>query len=107
MALLSSNILVTAKDDHIVLYDISEGSPVSIIDINEADGGSSAAASTAEAPSSNSVGEGSSSTGMSFLRRRNGFIRNLKVSSQSRAVVCDSGLNLYVIHFPGVAEKYD
>lgn len=107
MALLSSNILVTAKDDQIVLYDISEASPVSIIDINEADGGSNAAAaSTAEGSSSNSVGD-TPSTGMSFLRRRNGFIRNLKVSSQSRAVVCDSGLNLYVIHFPGVTEKYD
>ena len=117
MILLSPNILVSAKDDHLVLYDISEGSILRIIDINESDVRSSTAAVTSTSSTNNSTTNPGSTTctshvdntaaSTSFSLQRNGLIKNLRVSSQSRAIVCDSGLQLSVIHFPGVTQKYD
>lgn len=76
MLLLTPNILVTAREDHLVLWDISEANPLRIIALD-------------------SAGE------------KNNYIKCLRLSSQSRAVVCDYGKQLCVVHFPGVTEKDD
>ena len=84
MLLLSSNILVTACDDRLVLYNISDGREVRSVDISD----------SSRAPDRSSF-------------HSNCMIKNLRLSSQSRAVVCDFGLQFCVIHFPCVADKYD
>lgn len=83
MLLLSSNILVTARDDRLLLYNISDGREVRSVEISD------------------------SSRERDHSFHSNCMIKNLRLSSQSRAVVCDFGLQLCVIHFPGVADKYD
>lgn len=88
MVLLSPNILVTARDDHLVLYDISEGRAVRIVDVNEKD----------------NIANGGGHRNHLHDHRRS-LIKNIRLSS--RAVICDSGLQLCVIHFPGVTEKDD
>lgn len=84
MLLLSSNILVTARDDRLVLYSISDGRQVRCVEITD-----------------------SSRTPDHSAFHSSCMIKNLRLSSQSRAVVCDFGLQFCVIHFPSVADKYD
>ncbi|CAG2162507.1 unnamed protein product [Oppiella nova] len=76
LLLLTPNILVTAREDHLVLFDISEAIAIRIIELD------------------------------ANCDKQN-YIKNLKISSQSRAVVCDYGKQLCVIHFPSVTEKSD
>ncbi|RWS16320.1 Sterol regulatory element-binding protein cleavage-activating protein-like protein [Dinothrombium tinctorium] len=76
MILLTSNILVTAKEDHLILYDISEASAIRIVNFNHS-------------------GDSKS------------YIKNLRISSRSRAVVCEFGKLLCIVHFPGVTQKND
>lgn len=82
MILLSADIIVTARDDCLVLYNVSEGRQVRVVDI----------------------GDSSRARDHSSLHS---MIKNLRLSSQSRAVVCDFGLQFCVVHFPAVADKYD
>ena len=84
MLLLSPEILVMARDDSLVLYNMREGREVRSVDIRDS-----------------SRGPDHSSFHSSCL------IKSLRLSSQSRAVVCDFGLQFCVIHFPAVADKYD
>lgn len=76
MLLLQPNILVTAREDHLVLWDISEANPIRIVAL--------------DANCDKQL-----------------YIKSLGLSSQSRAVVCDYGKQLCVIHFPSVSEKSD
>ena len=76
MLLLSPNVLVTAREDHLVLWDISEANALRIVALD------------------------------ANCDKQN-YIKNLKISSQSRAVVCDYGKQLCVIHFPSATEKCD
>ncbi|XP_054168861.1 sterol regulatory element-binding protein cleavage-activating protein-like [Oppia nitens] len=76
MLLLTPNILVTARDDHLVLYDVSEAVAIRMIELDA-------------------------------NCDKQSYIKNLKMSSQSRAVVCDYGKQLCVIHFPSATEKSD
>jgi hypothetical protein len=74
MLLLTPNLLVTAREDHLVLWDISEAIPLRIIELD------------------------------TNCDKQN-YIKCLKLSSQSRAVVCDYGKQLCVIHFPSLTKK--
>jgi hypothetical protein len=76
MVLLAPNILVTAKEDHLVLWDISEAKPLRLVLLDTS-------------------GD------------KQCYIKNVRLSSQSRAVTCDFGAQLCVIHFPGIEEKCD
>lgn len=76
MVLLDPNILVAAKEDHLILYDVREAKKARVVEVK----------SPSERPS---------------------YIKSLKLSSASHAVVCDLGYQLCVIHFPGLTEKSD
>ncbi|RWS31217.1 hypothetical protein B4U80_00513 [Leptotrombidium deliense] len=76
MLLLTPNILVTAKEDHLVLWDISEASAIRIVNLHN-------------------LGDNKS------------YIKNLRISSRSNAVVCEYGKLLCFIHFPGITQKSD
>lgn len=80
---LAPNILITAKEDQLVLWDISEAQPLRVI-----------ALATTSANSRTAT-------------ERHSFIKNIRVSSTSRVLVCDSGPQLCIVHFPGVVEKFD
>ena len=86
MLLLSPNILVTCLDDCLVLYSLKEGREVRRVDVGDA---------TRDPRRSSSFCHSSS------------MIKTLRLASQSRAVVCDFGLQFCVIHFPSVTDKYD
>ena len=77
MVLLDPNILVVAKEDHLILHDVRDaGKKSKRVEIK----------SPSERPSD---------------------IKSLKLSSASHAVVCDLGNQLAVIHFPGLTQKSD
>lgn len=84
MILLSADIIVTARDDCLVLYNVGDGREVRVVDIRD-----------------------SSRTRDHSSQHSNCMIKNLRLSSQSRAVVCDFGLQFCVVHFPAAADKYD
>lgn len=88
IVLLAPNVLVTAKEDRLVIWDIGEGEPLRIIAL---DSGSKL----------NSSGR------TAGLCERQSYIKNLSVCSQSRVVACESGSDLCLVHFPGVTEKFD
>uniref|UniRef100_T1K2T8 Sterol regulatory element-binding protein cleavage-activating protein n=1 Tax=Tetranychus urticae TaxID=32264 RepID=T1K2T8_TETUR len=77
MVPLRSNILITAKEDHLILWDLSEAVPLRVINLS------------------------------SFGDSKSSCIKNLRIANNSRAVVCDYGKNVCFIHFPGVTQKSD
>ena len=81
MLLLARNILVTAREDHLVLWDVSEGRALRVVLL---DGQQKAE-----------------------NRREGHYVRNIRLASKSRAVVCDLGKYLCVVHFPGITQKDD
>lgn len=86
---LAPNILITAKEEQLVVWDIAEAQPLRVIALSG--GGRSGQAGHSSAAAS----------------ERRAFIRNIRVSSASRVLVCDSGPELVIVHFPGVIEKFD
>ncbi|XP_053205052.1 sterol regulatory element-binding protein cleavage-activating protein-like [Panonychus citri] len=77
MVPLTPNILITAKEDHLILWDLSEATPLRIINLS------------------------------SFGDNKSSCIKNLRIANKSRAVIADYGKNICIIHFPGVTQKSD
>ena len=81
---LAPNILVTAKEDQLVVWDISEARPLRVISLSS-----------------------SHMTNRTSVSERESFVKNLRVSSASRVLVCDSGPQVCLVQFPDITEKFD
>lgn len=71
VVLLTNNVIVTAKEDHLVLWDVNHGETLQMISLGSYEQGA--------------------------------FVKELKLAG--RALVCDYGSQLFVIHFPAIREK--
>ncbi|XP_067127513.1 LOW QUALITY PROTEIN: sterol regulatory element-binding protein cleavage-activating protein [Centruroides vittatus] len=71
VVLLTNNVIVTAKEDHLVLWDVNHGETLQMISLGSYEQGA--------------------------------FVKRLKLAG--RALVCDYGSQLFVIHFPAIREK--
>lgn len=101
VALLSTNILVTAKESQLVLYDISEGVILRVIDVNSHFNNDY---------TSTSLTDNNTQQRTNLLPITNGsgiLIKNLRISSSSRSVVCDYGSSVCVLHFSQIGQKFD
>lgn len=97
LALLSTNILVCAKENSLVLYDISEGTIIRIIDLTHF---------TEFQGNSNSQLQQRANLLVSNSADVSGtLIKNVKICS--RSLVCDYGSHLCIFRFPGIAQKFD
>lgn len=122
MVLLAANVLVTAKEDNLILYDIREGKRIGTVNLststttsvpsspstrmvnNSANVTSSSPLLSSPSPTASSSASNQGHNQHLLLNQGKCYIKNLKVSTQNRAVVCDLGSQICVIH---LTEKYD